>query len=176
MTCKIWIRRYNACCCTWWATFCYPRKYAAKKSYSSFFHEPRPLILMASSRKVTYVWIETRFAALELHSATPIIWIIAGLTHLDFINPGQWVIQVSSSDLVITLTALHACNIHISWRYTVDGVVSGWGCQNLKTKHMFDSLLFIQIKRCDAWCKAKKKWPQHIMKLWIIIQFMNIFI
>jgi len=55
------------------------------------------------------------FAALELHSATPIAWIFSGLTHLDFINPGhksgsdldwypgQWVIQVSSSDPFTTL-------------------------------------------------------------------------
>jgi len=32
--------------------------------------------------------MEMCFAALELHSATPIAWIIAGLAHLDFINLG----------------------------------------------------------------------------------------
>jgi len=45
------------------------------------------------------------FAALELHSATPIAWILAGLTRLDFINLGlTWIaIRVSSSDLVTML-------------------------------------------------------------------------
>jgi len=45
--------------------------------------------ISVSSHKVAYAWVKTRFAALELHSDTPIAWIVAGLTHLDFINPGQ---------------------------------------------------------------------------------------
>jgi len=32
-----------------------------------------------SSHKVTYVWIEMCFAALELHSAMPVAWIVPGL-------------------------------------------------------------------------------------------------
>jgi len=55
------------------------------------------------------------FADLELHSAMPIAWIVAGLIHLDFINPGHIQVkpgdcypgqQVSSSDLVTML--IHA--------------------------------------------------------------------
>jgi len=32
-----------------------------------------------SSHKLVYAWIETHFTALELHSAMPIAWIVAGL-------------------------------------------------------------------------------------------------
>jgi len=59
--------------------------------------ELRPLLLTVSSHKVAYTKIEMYFAALELHLAMSITWIVAGLTCLDFINPGLTRIRIRVS-------------------------------------------------------------------------------